>query len=46
MTGEERQMMNTIHMYGLMLSMDGASKSALLDHIKAILKEEQSGDQV
>lgn len=46
MTEAEREMMNTIHMYGLMLSLDDGGKLAFMDHIEAILKEEQSGNQV
>lgn len=41
MTEVERQMMNTIHMYGLILSLDGGAKKTALDRIKAILEEEQ-----
>lgn len=44
MTEAERKMMNTIHLYGLIFSLDGGSKLAFLDHIEAILKEERSGD--
>lgn len=42
MTEAERQMMNTIHMYGMILSLDGGTKKTALDCIKAILEEEQS----
>lgn len=41
MTEEERQMINTIHLYGLILSLDGGTKNAALDCIRAILEEEQ-----
>lgn len=38
----EREMMNIIHMYGLILSLDGGAKKAALDCIKAIWEDEQS----
>lgn len=41
MTEAERQMMNTVHMYGLILSLDGGAKKIALDRVKAILEEEQ-----
>lgn len=41
MTEAERQMMNTVHMYGLILSLDGGDKKTALDRVKAILEEEQ-----
>lgn len=43
MTEAERGMMNTIHLYGLILSLDGG-KLAFLDHIKATLEEKQDGN--
>ncbi len=46
MTEAEREMMNTIHLYGLILSLGDGGKDAALDYMAAILKEEQSGDQV
>lgn len=41
MTEAERKMMNTIHLYGLLLSLDGGAKKIALDRIEAILEEEQ-----
>lgn len=43
MTEAERQMMNTIHVYGLIFSLDGNGKENALKDIEAIL-EEQDGD--
>lgn len=43
MTEAEREMMNTIHLYGLIFSLGDGSKFAFLEHIKATL-EEQDGD--
>lgn len=42
MTEAERQMMNTIHMYGLILSLDGGAKKIALASIDEIMREEQS----
>ena len=44
MTEAEREMINTIHLYGLILSLDGGGKLAFLDHIKATLEEKQDGN--
>lgn len=41
MTEAERQMMNTVHMYGLILSLDGGAQKTASDRINAILEEEQ-----
>lgn len=41
MTEAERQMMNTIHLYGLLLSLDGGAKKKALDCIEVILEEKQ-----
>ena len=38
MTGKEQEMMNTIHVYGLILSLD-SSEYAVLERIKAALRE-------
>lgn len=41
MTDAERQMMDTIHTYGLIFSMDADTKKFAIDCIEAILKGEQ-----
>ena len=46
MTKVEREMMNTIHLYGLIFSLDGGGKDAASDYMAPILKEEQSGNQI
>ncbi len=46
MTEVEREMMSTIHVYGLIFSLDGSGKDAALDYMEAILEKEQHGDQV
>ena len=42
MTEAERQMMNTIHMYGLIFSMDADTKKFIIDCMDAILKGAQT----
>lgn len=42
MTEAERKMMNTIHLYGLILSLDDGGKETVLNGVEAILEEEQS----
>lgn len=37
MTEAEREMMNTIHLYGLILSLDDNTTDVALDYAKAIL---------
>lgn len=44
MTEAERQMMNTIHLYGMILSLDGGTKKAALDRIEEIMREGPDGD--
>lgn len=41
MTEEEREMMTTIHLYGLVFSMDDRTKDAALDYIEATFGEER-----
>lgn len=41
MTEAERQMMNTIHMYGRIFSMNDDAKNQVLDYMEEILKEAQ-----
>lgn len=42
MTEEERQMINTIHLYGLILSLGGGAKKIALARINEIMRGEQS----
>lgn len=42
MTEAEREMMNTIHLYGLILSLGAGGKESALESIEAILRGEQS----
>ncbi len=42
MTEAEREMMNTIHLYGLILSLGDGGKETVLKGVEAILEEEQS----
>lgn len=39
MTEEERQMMNTIHLYGLILSLDDGTTKIAWDRIEEIMEE-------
>ena len=41
MTDAEREMLTTIHLYGLIFSLDDRGKEAALKGIKTILKGEQ-----
>lgn len=43
MTEAEREMMDTIHLYGLIFSLDGSGKETVLKGVEAIL-EEQNGN--
>lgn len=43
MTEAERQMMNTIHFYGLILSLDSSTMKIALERIEAILEDAHKG---
>lgn len=45
MTEEERTMMSTIHVYGLIFSMSDSAKDAALNRIEAIAKQQDSGEK-
>lgn len=44
MTEAEREMMNTIHLYGLIFSLDDSGKETVLKGVEAILEDEHDGD--